>query len=62
MGIAVGMATSLPPHNPREIFDAIVRTVDNPDITLPELMTDVTDEDGNTVYGASRAPTSRPGA
>ena len=56
MGIAVGMATSLPPHNPREIFDAIVRTVDNPDISLLELMTDVTDEDGNTVYEGVKGP------
>ena len=46
MGIAVGMATSLPPHNPTEILDAIVRYIENPDITLPELMTDETDESG----------------
>ncbi len=38
MGIAVGVATSLAPHNPGEIFDAIVATIDNPDITLPELL------------------------
>ena len=31
MGIAVGMATSLPPHNPTEIFDAIVRVVNKPE-------------------------------
>ncbi|MEM1165656.1 MAG: DNA gyrase subunit A [Planctomycetota bacterium] len=38
VGIAVGMATSLLPHNPGEILDAIVATVDNPDITLAELI------------------------
>ncbi len=40
VGIAVGMATSLAPHNPGEILDAITRVVDKPDITLPELMSD----------------------
>ena len=48
MGIAVGMATSLPPHNPSEILDAIVRVVNKPEIDLMELMTDEKDEDGNT--------------
>ncbi len=38
VGIAVGMATSLLPHNPNEIFDAIVATIDNPDLTMAELM------------------------
>ncbi|RMH23737.1 MAG: DNA gyrase subunit A [Planctomycetota bacterium] len=38
MGIAVGVATSLAPHNPGEIFDAIVATIDNPEIGLPELL------------------------
>ncbi|MFQ5411714.1 MAG: DNA gyrase subunit A [Phycisphaerae bacterium] len=37
-GIAVGMATNLPPHNLGEICDALVAMIDNPDITLPELM------------------------
>ncbi|MEX0875888.1 MAG: DNA gyrase subunit A [Phycisphaerales bacterium] len=49
MGIAVGMATSLPPHNPTEIFDAIVRVVNNPEIELLELMQDETDDDGKVV-------------
>ncbi|CAN0555765.1 unnamed protein product, partial [Laminaria digitata] len=49
MGIAVGMATSLPPHNPTEIFDAIVRLVNNPEIDLIELMTDELDDEGNVV-------------
>ncbi|MEM8757894.1 MAG: DNA gyrase subunit A [Planctomycetota bacterium] len=56
MGIAVGMATSLPPHNPDEIFDAIARVIDNPDITLPEIMTDEVDEDGNVTRLGVRGP------
>src|SRR5207302_3475711 len=39
-GIAVGMATDIPPHNLREVCDALVRLIDNPDITIPQLMTD----------------------
>jgi DNA gyrase subunit A len=38
VGIAVGMATSLLPHNPDEIFDAIVAVVDHPELSLPELL------------------------
>jgi DNA gyrase subunit A len=37
-GIAVGMATNMPPHNLGEIIDGICAQIDNPDITLPELM------------------------
>ncbi len=37
-GIAVGMATNLPPHNLREVIDGIIATIDNPEITLDELM------------------------
>ncbi len=37
-GIAVGMATSIPPHNLGEMVDAIVRVIDNPAITIDELM------------------------
>jgi DNA gyrase subunit A len=37
-GIAVGMATNLPPHNLGEIVDAICAQIENPAITLPELM------------------------
>ncbi len=37
-GIAVGMATNIPPHNLSEIADAIVAVVDNPQITIDELM------------------------
>jgi DNA gyrase subunit A len=37
-GIAVGMATNIPPHNLGELCDAIVALVDNPEITVDELM------------------------
>jgi DNA gyrase subunit A len=37
-GIAVGMATNIPPHNPAEVIDGICAQIDNPDITLDELM------------------------
>lgn len=56
MGIAVGMATSLPPHNPSEILDAIVRVVNKPEIDLMELMTDEKDEDGNTIRRGVQGP------
>ena len=56
MGIAVGMATSLPPHNPTEILDSIIRLVNNPDIELLELMTDELDDDGNVVRRGVQGP------
>ncbi|GAB5495061.1 MAG: DNA gyrase subunit A [Phycisphaerales bacterium] len=56
MGIAVGMATSLPPHNPDEIFDAITRVIDNPDISLADIMTDETDEEGNVTRLGVKGP------
>ncbi len=37
-GIAVGMATSIPPHNLAEICDAVVRVIDEPDVSIDELM------------------------
>lgn len=37
-GIAVGMATNMPPHNLSEVCDGIVAYVDNQEITIPELM------------------------
>jgi DNA gyrase subunit A len=37
-GIAVGMATSIPPHNLGEICDATLKIIDNPDVTVRELM------------------------
>ena len=37
-GIAVGMATNIPPHNLSEVIDGCVAYIDNPDITLDEMM------------------------
>jgi DNA gyrase subunit A len=37
-GIAVGMATNIPPHNLSEVVDGIVMMIDNPEVTIPELM------------------------
>jgi DNA gyrase subunit A len=53
-GIAVGMATSLPPHNLREICDAIVKVIDEPECTIKELMKIVKGPDfptGGTICG-----------
>jgi len=53
-GIAVGMATNIPPHNLGEIIDGICAQIDNPQITLPELMQHVKGPDfptGCTVCG-----------
>ena len=55
-GIAVGMATKMPPHNLREVCDAIVYTVDNPDCVLSDLMQFIKGPDfptGGTIYGLS---------
>ncbi len=38
-GIAVGMATNIPPHNLGEIVDGLIMLLDNPDVTIPDLMT-----------------------
>lgn len=56
MGIAVGMATNIPPHNLGELVDATVAQIDNPDITLEELMQHVKGPDfptGAEVYGGT---------
>ncbi|WGY47872.1 MULTISPECIES: DNA topoisomerase IV subunit A [unclassified Vibrio] len=37
-GIAVGMATDIPPHNVREVADATIHLIDNPKASLPDLM------------------------
>lgn len=53
-GIAVGMATNMAPHNLSEVADGIVAFLDNPDITVPELMQYVLAPDfptGATIYG-----------
>ncbi len=54
-GIAVGMATNIPPHSLDEVCDALLATLHNPDITLPELMAIVPGPDfptGGFIYGA----------
>ena len=45
LGIAVGMATSLPPQNPTEVLDSIIRVIDDPGLTLDQLMQDVVEKD-----------------
>jgi DNA gyrase subunit A len=37
-GIAVGMATNIPPHNLSEVVDGLVMMIDNPEVTIPEIM------------------------
>lgn len=56
MGIAVGMATNIPPHNLGELIDATVAQIDNPDISLDELLEYVKGPDfptGAEVYGGA---------
>ncbi len=53
-GIAVGMATNIPPHNLTEVIDALVAQIANPDITTDELMQYIKGPDfptGGTIYG-----------
>ncbi|MGB3849467.1 MAG: DNA gyrase subunit A [Tunicatimonas sp.] len=53
-GIAVGMATNMPPHNLSEVVDGISAYIDNPEITISELMQYVTAPDfptGAIIYG-----------
>ena len=38
-GIAVGMATNIPPHNLREVLDALIHIIDNPEARIEDLMT-----------------------
>ena len=56
MGIAVGMATSIPPHNLREICEALIRVIDDPHVTIDELMEFVEGPDfptGGVICGRS---------
>ena len=53
-GIAVGMATNMPPHNLREVIDAIIEYIGNNDITTEELMVHIKGPDfptGGIIYG-----------
>lgn len=56
LGIAVGMATNIPPHNLNEIIDATVHQIDHPDASLDDLLQYVKGPDfptGGIVYGAA---------
>lgn len=53
-GIAVGMATNMPTHNLTESLNATVALIDNPDMSIPELMKEITAPDfptGGIIYG-----------
>ncbi|MBI5787308.1 MAG: DNA gyrase subunit A [Candidatus Schekmanbacteria bacterium] len=53
-GIAVGMATNIPPHNLGEVIDGLVMLIDNPQTTIPELMQAIKGPDfptGAYIYG-----------
>ena len=56
IGIAVGMATNIPPHNLGEVIDATIFRMDNPECTVPELMEYVKGPDfptRATIYGTN---------
>jgi DNA gyrase subunit A len=53
-GIAVGMATNIPPHNLNEVIDGMIMLIDNPEATLDELMVFIKGPDfptGGTIMG-----------
>jgi len=53
-GIAVGMATNIPPHNLKEVIDALIRLIDQPDIQVESLMNAIHGPDfptGGIIYG-----------
>ena len=53
-GIAVGMATNMPPHNLSEVIDGIIRYIEDNNITIDDLMTTIKAPDfptGGTIYG-----------
>ena len=55
-GIAVGMATNIPPHNLREVVDGLIKIIDNPDVTIDELIKVIPGPDFPTrgyIYGRS---------
>lgn len=55
-GIAVGMATNIPPHNMNEVIDAVCLLIDNPDAELPEIMEHIKGPDfptGGIIMGRS---------
>jgi len=55
-GIAVGMATNIPPHNLGEVVDALILALDNPAVTMPELLEVIKGPDFPTrgyIYGTA---------
>jgi DNA gyrase subunit A len=53
-GIAVGMATNMPPHNLNEVCEGVIRFIDNPEITIDELSQVIKGPDfptGGVIYG-----------
>lgn len=55
-GIAVGMATNIPPHSLTEVIDATIRLIENPELTIADLMTD--DEKGRLGIKGPDFPTA----
>lgn len=54
VGIAVGMATKIPPHNVREVADGLIALIDAPEVSIDELMTHIKAPDfptGGVIYG-----------
>lgn len=53
-GIAVGMATNIPPHNLNEVVDGLIAMIENPEITIEKIMQHITAPDfptGGIIYG-----------
>ena len=62
-GIAVGMATNIPPHNLSEIIDGTLRIIDEPEVTIDELMAIIPGPDfptGGLILGRSGTRKSLP--
>ena len=60
-GIAVGMATNIPPHNLGEVIDACIKMIENPDISLDELLEVIKAPDfptGGTIIGEEAVQTA----
>ncbi|MBP9827580.1 DNA gyrase subunit A [Patescibacteria group bacterium] len=56
LGIAVGMATNLPPHNAKEVCTGLLALIDNPELTVDDLLVHIPGPDfptGGIVYGAN---------
>lgn len=57
-GIAVGMATNIPPHNLDELFSGLVRLIDAPDCTVADLLNDIEGPDFPTGGSIMESPAS----